>query len=156
MTKKDIKEIAKELIGKSPVVYLATINENNEPEIRAVENLRCRNKFPHEAAILEKYEENPMTNYISTNTSSKKIKQIEKNKTVALYYSIPEEYKGIMMKGKVEILNDLKLKKEIWVEGSERYYPKGYSDPDFTILRIEPNYLKSWYGLKYGIMELEE
>ena len=149
-----IEDIALDLIIKAPVVYLATINENNEPEIRAVENLRCKKKFPHESAILEKYEKNPLVNYISTNTSSDKINHIEKNKSVAMYYCSPSEYKGIMMKGPIEVLDNLELKKDIWKEGCERYYPKGYTDPDFTLLRLEPTYLKSWYGTKYGIMEL--
>ncbi|MFW9923235.1 MAG: pyridoxamine 5'-phosphate oxidase family protein [Candidatus Thorarchaeota archaeon] len=153
MTEIDVKQIAKELISRTLVAYLATINENNEPEIRAVENIRCKEKFPKEAAILEKYEKNLLINYISTNTSSKKIEHIKGNKTIALYYCVPQEYKGVMLKGQVEIVNNLALKKEMWDDSCMKYYPKGYTDPDYTLLKLKPNYIKAWIGLKYGVLE---
>ena len=137
----------------TPAVYLATINENNEPEIRAVENLRCKEKFPHEASILEKHEKDPLVNYISTNTSSNKIKHIKENSSISMYYCKPEEHKGIMLKGKVEIIDDMDLKKEIWREECIRYYPKGYTDPDFTLLKLKPVFLKSWFG--WGVEQEE-
>ena len=70
---------------------------------------------------------------------------------VAMYYCVPEEYKGVMLRGKAEIIDDLEFKKAIWVKGWARYYHKGYSDPDFTILRIKPYWVKVWYK---GIHEM--
>ncbi len=149
MDEKEIKEVAKELMLKAPVVYMASIDENGFPHIRAIENMKSVEKFPHTAKVLSKYDQDDLNVYISTNTSSMKVKQVKKNSAISIYFCLPNEYKGIMLQGNAEFIDDIELKKKIWTEGWERYYPKGYSDPDFTILRLKPIYLKTWY--KSGI-----
>ena len=145
MTKKDIEDLALELLSKPSSAYLATIDRNGFPHIRAIFNLRCSEKFPHPAEVIEEYEENPLTVYIATNTSSVKIKQIKENNNIAIYYSHPSEIKGIMLQGHAEILDDIELKEKIWVDDWVMYYPKGYTDPDFTMLRLKPKFLKGWF-----------
>ncbi len=150
-----MKEIALELFKKAQPAYLATIDENGLPQIRAVENIRNPEKFPHDAKILLEYD-NDITPYISTNTSSKKIEQILENNSAAMYFCSPDEYKGIMLQGNIEIVNDPDLKKRIWQDSMLRYYPKGHTDPDFTILRLRPKYLKSWYKSRKSEVRLSE
>ncbi len=145
MTKKDIEDLALELLSKPYFCYLATIDKNGFPHIRALFNLRCSEKYPHPAEVIEEYEENPLTVYIATNTSSAKIKQIKENNNIAIYYSHHSEIKGIMLQGHAEILDDIGFKEKIWVDNWVMFYPKGYTDPDFTILRLKPKLLKGWY-----------
>ncbi|NHK32900.1 MAG: hypothetical protein FK730_16250 [Asgard group archaeon] len=152
MNDEKIIEIAKELLLKAQPAYFSTVDENGEPQIRAVENIRNPDKFPHEAKVLSEYDQE-INAYISTNTSSKKVAQIIENNSASLYFCSPDEYKGIMLQGYVEIVNDPDLKKRIWVDGMLRFYPKGPTDPDFTILRLIPKYLKAWY--KSGKHELK-
>jgi len=144
MNEEEIKEVAKELMKKAQPAYLATIDGNGLPQIRAVENIRNPEKFPHEAKTLQEYDNNIIP-YISTNTSSEKIKQILENNSVAMYFCSPDEYKGIMLQGIIEIVNDPDLKKRIWHDGLLGYYSKGHTDPDFTLLRMRPKFLKAWY-----------
>jgi general stress protein 26 len=151
MNEKEIKEFARELFLKAQPAYFATIDENGLPQIRAVENLRNPEKFPHEAKTLAEYDDG-IVPYISTNTSSKKVDQILKNNSVAMYFCSPDEYKGIMLQGIVEIVNDPDLKKRIWHDGLLMYYPKGHTDPDFTLLRVKSKLMKTWYK---GKSELE-
>ena len=125
--------------------YLATIDENGSPSIRSVFNLRCKEKYPIPAKVIEDYDDNPYTVYISTNTSSVKIKQISKDNKIAMYFSIPEEVKGVMLQGEVEVLDDMKFKETIWDDKWKMYYPLGYDDPDFTILKFTPIKLRGWY-----------
>jgi len=132
---------------------LATLDEDNVPNIRAVENLRCWKKFPHPANVIAKHEPDPLVSYISTNTSSVKMRQVKTNPSVALYYCVPEEYKGVMHQGKVEVLEGLEFKKRLWVDGWEKYYPQGYADPDFSLLRLRPTRLKAWYSFSIHNME---
>jgi len=155
MNEEEIKKVAKELMNKAQPAYLATIDENGLPQIRAVENMRNPEKFPHEAKILLEYD-NDIIPYISTNTSSEKIKQILKNNSAAMYFCSPDEYKGIMLQGNIEIVNDPDLKKRIWHDGMLQYYPKGHTDPDFTILKLNPKYLKTWYKGKKGELKISE
>lgn len=155
MKDEEIIEIARELMKKAQPGYFTTIDSNGEPQIRAVENIRNPDKFPHEAKILSEYDEG-INAYISTNTSSVKIKQIMENNSAAIYFCSPDEYKGIMLQGYVEIVNDPELKKRIWIDGMLRYYPKGHTDPDFTILKLIPKYLKTWYKSRKYELKLSE
>jgi len=133
--------------------FMATLNEEGLPEIRAIENFRCPELYDaHPAKVLTEIEENPLTIYISTNTSSTKMKQIKENVNVAIYYSLPEKYKGVMFQGKVEILDDIEFKKKLWYKTWTMFYPTGPEDPDFTILKLNPKRLKAWC---HGIHELE-
>ncbi len=140
-----------DLMKRAPVAYMATVDGDGLPQVRAVENFRCSDKFPHTSEVISKLEDDPLTSYLSINTSSNKLRQVENNPVVALYYCVPLEYKGVMLRGNAEVLDDLEFKKTIWVKGWERYYPQGYSDPDFTILKIKPDWVKTWYS---GIHEM--
>ena len=74
--------------------------------------------------------------YFTTNTSSMRIKQYTKNPKSAIYFYNARFFKGVMLKGKMEVLQDQKTKKRIWREGDEMYYPKGVSDPDYCVLKF--------------------
>ncbi|MFW9923980.1 MAG: pyridoxamine 5'-phosphate oxidase family protein [Candidatus Thorarchaeota archaeon] len=152
MTDLDLFDIAAEIREKAKVGYLATVDENGFPHIRAVDNLICPKKWPHAMEFLKSLEDKKSV-YISTNTSSIKFAQIKNNDKVAIYYCIPDEFKGIMIQGLIKIINDISFKEKIWCKEWTMYYPKGFTDPDFTILKIEPKYLKSWY--KSGKHELK-
>ena len=59
-----------------------------------------------------------------------------------------------MFGGEIEIVDDLELKKDLWQEGWEKYYPKGYDDPDHTVLRLVPTVAKGWAGSMTFRLEL--
>jgi len=90
-------------------------------------------------------EADPLTTYLSINTSSKKLRQVKNNPVVALYYSVPDEYRGVMLRGKAVIHTDFELKQKLWVDDWTSYYPRGVRDPDFTLLMVRPDWVKSWY-----------
>jgi len=153
MEKKEVIELVKEIMTTTRAGFMSTLNEEGLPEIRAIENFWCPELYEaHPAKVLAEIEEDPLTIYISTNTSSKKMKQIKENPNVAIYYSLPEKYKGVMFQGKVEILDDIEFKKKIWFKTWTMFYPTGPEDPDFTILKLKPKRLKAWC---HGIHELE-
>ncbi|NHJ49830.1 MAG: hypothetical protein FK733_18705 [Asgard group archaeon] len=155
MTEEKIFEIAKELIPKAQPAYFSTIDENGEPWVRAVENMRNPQVFPHECKILIEHDDS-ITPYINTNTSSNKVKHILENTSAAIYYCSPTEWKGIMIRGPVEIITDMDFKKKLWRKEMLQYYKKGYTDPDFTILKLHPKHLKSWYTGKHFELKLSE
>ena len=74
--------------------------------------------------------------YFTTNTSSMRVKQYTENPKSAIYFYNARFFKGVMLKGKMEVLQDEKTKKRIWREGDEMYYPKGVSDPDYCVLKF--------------------
>jgi general stress protein 26 len=126
-------------------VSLTTIDKNGFPSTRAMLNLRNKEQYPHLARLYET-ENNPLTVYLSTNTSSEKFGEIRQNGKACLYYCEPEALHGILLQGTVEIVTDSELRQKAWQEGWEIYYPEGVSDSDYTLLRFVPNRLKTFFG----------
>jgi len=121
MEKKEIVEFVMEIMKRTRAGFMSTLNEDGLPEIRAIKNFWCPELYEgHPAKVLAEIEEDPLTIYVSTNTSSTKVKQIKENPNVAIYYSIPEEYKGVMFQGEVEIMDDVDFKKMLWYKSAIR------------------------------------
>ncbi|MFX0018528.1 MAG: pyridoxamine 5'-phosphate oxidase family protein [Promethearchaeota archaeon] len=152
----DINQVKKEslkLMEESKAAYLTTIDHNGAPITRAMLNLRNKEQFPEFSSFFKK-QENKFLIYISTNTSSSKITHIEKNPSINVYFCDPDDFKGVMLGGKAEVIGDKKLKHEIWLDWWTRYYPEGVEDPDYTLLRLKPKNLRYYYRLNQEILEL--
>ncbi len=153
MKEKEIREMCLNLLETGWPAYLTTVDEKGFPQTRAMFNLRNKERFPKLIPLFDKHQED-FTIIFSTNTSSTKITDIRFRPAVSVYYCNPDEWKGVMFGGEIEIVDDLELKKTLWHEGWERYYPKGYDDPDHTILRMVPNVAKGWAGSMTFRLEL--
>ncbi len=134
------------VISTSPACYLATVDEKGFPEIRAMLNLRNPNVFPELRKFFSRKADD-FTVYLSTNTSSMKIKQIRNNPKVSLYYCNPDDWQGVMLCGVLEIVEDPAIKKDLWQSNWNMYYPQGLTDPDFSIARLRPQIVKAYGNL---------
>jgi len=65
-----------------------------------------------------------------------RVKQFTENPKASLYFYDKRFIRGVMLKGTVEILQDEESKKMIWLDGDEKYYPLGVSDPDYCIIKF--------------------
>ena len=74
--------------------------------------------------------------WFSTNTSSKRVNQLKLNNKTCVYFVDFETWEGLMLIGKTEIKRDRASREMRWNEGSERYYPLGIDDPDYTVLHF--------------------
>ena len=45
-------------------------------------------------------------------------------------------FRGVMLKGTMEVLEDAWAKELIWQDGDTTYYPLGVADPDYCVLRF--------------------
>ena len=45
-------------------------------------------------------------------------------------------FRGVMLKGTMEVLEDSWAKELIWQDGDTTYYPLGVTDPDYCVLRF--------------------
>jgi general stress protein 26 len=122
-------------------VDLTTIDKNGFPSTRAMMNLRNKQEYPHLAALYEA-EQNPLTVFLTTNTSSEKFAEISQNAKACLYYCEAQAFHGLLLQGTVEIITDNELRQKAWQKGWEIYYPAGNSD--YTLLRFVPNKLKTY------------
>jgi general stress protein 26 len=93
--------------------------------------------FPNLKAMLKPREiEDGKVFYFTTNTSSMRVKQYAENSKAAIYFYSARFFKGVMLKGKMEVLQDQETKNKIWREGDEMCYSKGISDPDYCVLKF--------------------
>jgi general stress protein 26 len=76
------------------------------------------------------------TMYFTTNTSSMRVKQYSDNPKACVYFYDKRFYKGVMLKGSMEVLKDAESKEMIWKKGDEMYYSKGVSDSDYCVLKF--------------------
>ena len=86
------------------------------------------------AVVPGRYRETINEMYFCTNTCSKFANEISKNPKSAVYFfSRRLIWKGCMLKGKMEIVSDLTVKKKYWLNKFKGAYPeKSYNERFFT------------------------
>jgi len=149
---KDVIKKGIELIKKADAAYLTTIDSYGFPLTRAMFNLKNSMQFPKLVDFMAKYDD--LILFFTTNTSSTKIKQIMNNPKVSVYYCDTEIYHGLMCQGEIEIVKDKSIKDAIWLDEWKMYYPDGKDSEDYTILRLEPSYVKRYFNLQQSDMKL--
>jgi len=110
------------LIDKVTVSIISSIDEMGFPNTKAMLPPRKREGIKHI--------------YFTTNTSSMRVKQYSENPKACIYFFDKRFFRGVMLKGTMEVLQDSKSKKMIWKDGDEMYYPKGVIDPDYCVLKF--------------------
>lgn len=110
------------LIDKQKTAFLGSVDEDGFPNMKAMLAPRIR--------------EGIKTFYFTTNTSSKRVAQFKENPKASLYFCDKRFFRGVMLLGTVEVLEDDASKELIWQEGDTMYYPLGVHDPDYCVLRV--------------------
>jgi general stress protein 26 len=119
LTREDAVKQSLKLMEKLDFCMLGTNGEDGFPNIKGMTNLQ------HSG--LKKV-------WFSTNTSSKRVQQLRNNNKACVYYVDGKSFKGLMLTGTIEILQDIESRKMLWTEGAEVYYPLGVKDPDYSVL----------------------
>lgn len=122
-----------DLVQKSKIAFLGTKDQSNYPNIKAMLNL--------ESNGLEDI-------WFSTNTSSRRVKDILNDPKACVYYVDQENFKGLMLVGEIEVLQDEESRKKLWFDGCEKYYPKGVNDPDYSVLHFKAQRGNFYHGLE--------
>jgi general stress protein 26 len=110
------------IIDKSGKAIIGSVDKDGYPNLKAMLK-------PRKIDGIETF-------YFTTNTSSMRAGQYKKNPKAAIYFYDARFYRGVMLKGKMEVLEDQKNKNMIWREGDEMYYSKGKTDPDYCVLKF--------------------
>ena len=139
----DIKAFEK-FVAKRKVAFIASIDDEGFPNMKAM--LPARKM------------EGLKVFYFSTNTSSIRVKQYRNNPKASIYFYLKGiiRYKGIMLKGTMEVLEDADIKKELWRIGDKMFYPKGVTDPDYCILKFTAHEGRYYCDLKTESFDLIE
>ena len=110
------------LADKSAHACIGSVDAKGMPEIKAMLAPRKR--------------EGICRFWFTTNTSSKRVEHYRENPKACVYFFNSRFFKGVMLQGTMEVLEDVESKEMIWQEGDTMYYPKGVTDPDYCVLRF--------------------
>ena len=93
--------------------------------------------FPWTKAMLSpRVREGIKTFYFTTNTFSLRVAHYKANPKASIYFCDTEGFKGMMLRGTMEVLTDAASKEMIWRDGDEQYYPGGVTDPNYCVLKF--------------------
>ena len=45
-------------------------------------------------------------------------------------------FRGVMLKGTMEVLQDMETRQRVWQTGDTMYYPQGVTDEDYSVLKF--------------------
>jgi general stress protein 26 len=141
MDRESFGTVAPDIMKRADMLSLATRGAEPYPMIRALFNLRNPRQFPGLAPF---FSDKGLAVYLGTNTSSIKVGELSADSWASVYFMLPGEFKGLMLSGRVQA--DAAAREQLWVEGWERYYPKGRADPDYSVLRMDPVRARGWYA----------
>ena len=164
MDEDEAKRLSLQLMEIAWTAYLATIDANGFPHIRAMDNLRNKQRFPKLIQFFKNHKDDFRVLF-STNTSSAKVNQIKKNPRVSVYYCNrgvnckyckQEGNRGLMLRGIIKIVEDPNVKKALWHDYWVMYYPQGVDDPEYTVLSLYPvegRYYQSLQSVTFTLKE---
>jgi general stress protein 26 len=92
--------------------------------------------------------------WFTTNTSSMRAAQYRANPNACIYFFDKRFFRGVMLKGAMEVLEDAESKEMIWREGDTMYYAKGVTDPDYCVLKFTAQsgrYYSNFHSEDFGV-----
>lgn len=119
---RDVEKTIGNLIDKQGVAFLSSVDGEGFPNTKAMLPPRKR--------------EGIRVFYFTTNTSSMRVEQFRKDPKACIYFCDKRFFRGVMLKGTAEVLEDAASKEMIWRDGDTMYYEKGVTDPDYCVIRF--------------------
>ena len=110
------------LIDKQSVSFISSVDESGYPNTKAM--------------LPPVKREGIKTFYWHTNSPSMRIKQYRNNPKACIYFYDKRFFRGVMLRGTMEVVDDADTKKEIWKDEFSMYYTGGADGGDFILLRF--------------------
>ena len=117
-----VKELIAQLADTLPITYISSVDAEGFPCTKAMLSPRVR--------------EGIKVFYFTTNTFSLRVAHYKANPKASIYFCDTKGFKGMMLRGTMEVLTDAASKELIWREGDEQYYPGGVTDPNYCVLKF--------------------
>ena len=119
---KNPEETIGNLIDKQSVSFISSVDENGYPNTKAM--------------LAPVKREGIKTFYWHTNSPSMRIRQYRNNPKACIYFYDKRFFRGVMLKGAMEVVDDAAIKKEIWKDEFSIYYEGGLDGGDFILLKF--------------------
>jgi general stress protein 26 len=138
---KDFVNTVGNMIDNTTVSIISSVDELGFPNTKAMLPPRKREGIKHI--------------YFTTNTSSMRVKQYANNDKACVYFFDKRFFRGVMIKGTMEVLQDSQSKEMIWRDGDKMYYPEGVTDPDYCVLKFTGQNGRFYSNFKSENFEIE-
>ncbi len=119
---KNPAETIGKLIDAQSVSFISSVDEGGYPNTKAI--------------LAPVKREGIQTFYRHTNSPSVKVRQYRHNPKACVYFCDQRFFRGVMLKGTMEVLDDEVTKKDIWKDEFSMYYEGGRDGGDFIILKF--------------------
>jgi general stress protein 26 len=137
----DAEKTIGNLIDKAGVSFIGSVDSEGFPNMKAMLPPRKREGIKHL--------------YFTTNTSSMRVSQYKENSKACVYFCDKRFFRGVILKGTMEVLEDSYFKEMIWREGDTMYYPLGVTDPDYCVLKFTAYSGRFYSNFKSENFEIE-
>jgi general stress protein 26 len=128
-------------LANKKIAFVGSVSQNNAPNIKAM--------------LVAKHD-GLKTFYFASNNSAMRTEQYKHNNSACIYFNGGPIYKGLMLEGTMEILNDEKNKGLIWQNGMKSVYKNGgVKDPDYCVLKFTAKSGRYYYLFKTETFEIE-
>lgn len=115
-------ETIEKMVDHQKIAFIASVDQEGYPLMKAMLAPRKR--------------EGLKTFYFTTNTSSKRVNEYLLNNKASIYFCDNRFFRGVLLKGTMEVLTDQESKALIWQEGDTMYYSEGVNDPNYCVLQF--------------------
>lgn len=112
------------VMSEVPSFTLITLNDNGMPEARAMSLKAC---------------DGIKRVWFATHRSSEHAAKIMKDPRVTIFFNSISANESLMLSGPVHVEYDRENMKKCWREFYKTIFPKGFDDPEYLPLRIEPD-----------------
>lgn len=119
---KDVQKTIGNLIDRQGTAFIGSVSAEGFPNVKAM-------LAPRKRIGLK-------TMYFTSNTSSMRAAQYRNDPKACVYFCDRRFFRGVMLTGTMEVLEDSESREMIWQEGDTMYYPFGVTDPDYCVLRF--------------------
>lgn len=128
----DLREKANQLLIKTGVVTLASVDENGYPRVCVLSCLK-----PKDIGTI----------IVSTGTNGTKISHFQKNQKASV--CIHDERDSVTLVGEVEFVTDPDVKKDVFLDWMYDHF-KGVDDPNYCVLAFHPRTACVWIAGHFG------
>ena len=119
---RDAEKTIGNIIEKQTTAFISSVDADGFPNMKAMLAPRKR--------------EGIRIFYFTTNTSSQRVGKYRNDPKACIYFCDKRFFRGIVLRGIMEVLEDSESKEMIWQPGDTMYYPLGVTDPDYCVLKF--------------------
>ena len=130
---------AEDLMAKAEVAILSSIDEDGYPRTASMSNLKT---------------EGVKAVWFSTGTSSHKTKNFKRNPKASVCYCL--DGNNITLNGDVTIIEDMDIKKQLWVDWFIKHFPLGVNDPNYCVMKFESKYIQAYIDDEFEDLNLDK